>query len=163
MLDVADDTAQPSHRARERDYHDEDRSTDMDSRLIAPLRGSDEQPQMTDDVLKPEFDNEGPILKPMTMIPVVGEYHCDIEDPQEHVRLVGQEGSSKRVGSVLRKHMEPLGPDRFRLQRSLEPSVAHFLRNVSFLRANQEDLEMMSLDQKPAARSWERDVGVVCQ
>lgn len=161
MREVQNDSAYKVHQRRILQFCNMDGVSMYDR--AQDLKGSDEPPELSSDILKPTFNDKGPVLAPMTMIPTVGEYHVDFTDPREHVQFVGPQGAHLRAQSVSTKRMQPVGPGRFRLQRGHEASVARFLRGVSFLRANQEDVEMISLDQKCGAHGWDRDIGVVCQ
>lgn len=84
----------------------------------------------------------------MIMVPATGEHHKEFSDFETFDRCIGQSGAHMRQA-----HMP--GPRTLSWLRQEKPKSA-ILRNISFLRANNEDVEMLTLDDA------EHDVGQVC-
>lgn len=96
----------------------------------------------------PVEDEDKEIKLGMIMVPATGEYHTEVSDLETFDNCIGQAGAFDRQENMPE-------PQILSWLRREKPDSA-MLRNISFLRANEEDVEMLTLDDA------EHDVGQVC-
>lgn len=103
-----------------------------------------------DKVFKPAHveDEDEEIKLRMIMVPATGDHYAEFKDLYTFDKCIGPAGAFDREQNM------PNPACGYKIPR--EESKLAMLRNISFLRANQEDVEMLTLDGP------EHDVGQVC-
>ncbi|KAF3768916.1 hypothetical protein M406DRAFT_327327 [Cryphonectria parasitica EP155] len=152
MADVRHDSAHEAHAIRVARYEENDFSSAHDGLYRHDVLFETRPLNVSDKVARPDFrDKEGELLA-MTMVPLDGEHRPSFDDYEELADFVGPESSQSRRARLPRA----LTLAEFRDSRGYEPETAHFLAGVSFLRANREDVEILSL------ADTSQTCGVVC-
>ncbi|PSS03638.1 hypothetical protein BD289DRAFT_478469 [Coniella lustricola] len=150
MAEVSHNAAHEIHERHSRKYiiHDASRATD------GPWNGTRECDaqylHLSDRICNTSFPQEENLG--MTMIPYSGEHWPESSNPRSIFDCADFAAAGRRKAGLPRSWTL----DEFRDKRGGEASVAHLLRGVSFLRANTEDIEMLSL------RDRQDDSGMVC-
>lgn len=149
MSQLVEDAASMDHKMRCLQYQPEDFSTVRDG-PERELYQSNLRLQISGRVHEPVFDkNEDSDTKlAMTMVPPTGDHYTEFRAARDLVEFAGARGSTRRMLEL---------PSALTLSefRARNPTSA-LLRGVSFLRANEEDVEMLTLDHE------KHDVGLVC-
>lgn len=163
MSEVRYDAASRWHKQRIAAFESKDYSEDTDgiSRDTFSLVGFEEPatltPPLSENIWRPVYDpNDGinldgihPVGLAMTVVPYSGAHFAQLATPESLVEFAGIRGAARRAHVL---HV-PLNIGQFR-QNAQRWGGEDLLRDTSFLRFNEEDLEMLSLD--------ETDTGVVC-
>lgn len=163
MSEVRYDAASRRHKDRIAAFESRDYSEDTDgiSRDSFSLVDSEERatslPRLSDNIWHPvynpndgiDLDNKRLICLAMTIVPYSGSHFTEFATPESLVEFAGIRGAARRAHDL---HVS-LTIDQFR-QSSQGWGREDLLRDISFLRFNEEDLEMLSLG--------ETDTGVVC-
>lgn len=150
MKDVDNDAAREQHEANDIAYEEEDLSGLHDGVDDNESFSTSLDLHISYKVNVPLFANneESDTRLAMTSVPPTGEHYTEIRDTRDLVQLVGIRGALRRMYQV------PSAQNLIGF-RAENPTSA-LLRGMSFLRANAEDVEMLTLDKK------EQDVGLVC-
>lgn len=163
MSEVGYDAASRRHKQRIAAFESKDYSEDTDgiSRNTFALVDFNEPatiaPPLSDNIWHPAYDTSDgigidkiyPVGLAMTIVPYSGAHFAELSTPDSLVEFAGIRGAARRAHGL---HM-PLNIGQFR-QNAQRWGGEDLLRDISFLRFNEEDLEMLSLD--------DTDTGVVC-
>lgn len=163
MPEVRHDAASRRHKHRIAAFESEDYSEDTDglARNTNSPGASEEtatiSPCLSDKVWHPicdpndgiDVDNAGPVRLAMTIVPFSGNHFTDFATPRSLVEFAGIRGAAGRAHDL----GVPLNISQFR-QNAEQWDGEDLLRDISFLRFNEEDVEMLALG--------ETDTGVVC-
>lgn len=165
MSEVAHDAASRRHQRRIANFRPADISEERDGLTpgVAPddWDGGDDEPaaaaqlsgQVPGPVLLDPLDGKdfggGPVSLAVTMVPYSGEYHPAFPTPKALVDFAGPRGAASRAQRV----RAALTLGQFR-EKAEAWEAEDLLRDVSFLRFNEHDVEMLSLG--------EADCGAVC-
>jgi hypothetical protein len=164
MSEVRYDAASRRHKHRIASFESEDYSEDTDgiARDTFPLVDIEEPititPRLSDSIWHPvydpndgiDLDNKGhPVCLAMTIVPYSGTHFAELATSESLVEFAGIRGAARRAHDL---HV-PLNICQFR-QNAQRWGGEDLLRDVSFLRFNEEDVEMLALGEK--------DTGVVC-
>ncbi|KAK7744993.1 hypothetical protein SLS53_003227 [Cytospora paraplurivora] len=158
MSEVPHDAASPVHKRRIANFRPSDVSGERDG-LTA---GSSLEieipvvPLLASHVLDPIHDPDdgidlgaGPVHLAMTMVPYSGAHHTAFPTPQALAEFAGPRAAIDRAQRV----RAALTPNQFRKKAQLW-DAEDLLRDVSFLRFNEHDIEISSLNPS--------DCGAVC-
>lgn len=159
MAEVPNDAVWFEHRNRIIAFERVDFSTDKDG-LVAPNPRYAPHVVMSNKLHDPIFDKndkldlgaDRPVCLAMTIVPPTGDHYLEFSSAEELVQFAGGGGPAKRSLQI----PKALSLSEFRGQNADRPDAQHLLRGVSFLRANEADVEILSLDSK------QDDCGVVC-
>lgn len=163
MSEVRYDAASRRHKHRIAAFESRDYSEDSDgiSRDTFSLVGFEEPttitPRLSDNIWHPvrdpsdgiDLDDRHSVRLAMTIVPYSGNHFTELATPESLVEFAGIRGAARRAHDL---HV-PLSISQFR-QNAQRLDGEDLLRDISFLRFNEEDLEMLCLD--------ETDTGVVC-
>lgn len=163
MSEVRHDAASRRHKHRIAAFESEDYSEDTDgiARDTFSLVDFEEiaaiSPRLSDKIWHPVYDpndgigldNKGPVRLAMTIVPFSGNHFTDLATPRSMVEFAGMRGAARRAHDL----RVPLNISQFR-QNAQQWDGEDLLRDISFLRFNEEDVEMLALG--------ETDTGVVC-
>lgn len=163
MAEVAYDAASKNHQRRIANYWLHDNGDDEDGLMLTSFSDDDwdrdDEPttpplssQTHDPVLDPRDGVDyggGPVSLAMTMEPYSGAQHAAFPTPQALVQFAGTRAALKRAQEV----RAALTLRSFR-EKARAWEAEDLLRDVSFLRFNEHDVEMLSLG--------ETDCGAVC-
>lgn len=163
MSEVRHDAASRRHKHRIAAFESEDHSEDIDgiARDTFSLVDFEEtatiSPRLSDKIWHPvydpndgiDLDNKGPVRLAMTIVPFSGNHFTDLATPRSLVEFAGIRGAARRAHDL----RVPLNISQFR-QNAQQWDGEDLLRDISFLRFNEEDVEMLTLG--------ETDTGVVC-
>lgn len=163
MAEVWYDAVSRRHKQRIAAFESKDYSEDTDgiSRDAFSLVDFEEPatitPPLSENIWHPVYDpNDGvdldeihPVGLAMTVVPYSGAHFAELATPESLVEFAGIRGAARRAHGL---HV-PLNIGQFR-QNAQRWEGEDLLRDISFLRFNEEDLEMLSLG--------ETDTGVVC-
>ncbi|KAI3397580.1 hypothetical protein diail_10552 [Diaporthe ilicicola] len=162
MSEVRYDAASRRHKHRIAAFESEDYSEDTDgiARDTFALADFEETttttPRLSDKIWHPVYDpNDGmdgdksPVRLAMTMVPFSGNHYTEFPTTRSLAEFAGARGAAKRAHEL---HV-PLNINQFR-QKAQQWDGEDLLRDISFMRFNEEDVEMLALG--------EADFGVVC-
>ncbi|KAJ0116002.1 hypothetical protein J7T55_004172 [Diaporthe amygdali] len=162
MSEVRYDAASRRHKHRIAAFQSEDYSEDTDgiTRDTFALADFEEitatTPRLSDKIWHPVYDpndgtvlDKGPIRLAMTIVPYSGNHYTEFATARSLVEFAGFRGAARRAHEL---HV-PLNINQFR-QKAQQWDGEDLLRDVSFLRFNEEDAEMLALG--------ETETGVVC-
>lgn len=163
MPEVRHDAASRRHKHRIAAFESEDYSEETDgiARETFAVVNFEEtatiSPRLSDKVWHPicdpndciDSDNTGPVRLAMTIVPFSGNHLTGFATPRSLVEFAGIRGAARRAHEL----QAPLNISQFR-QNAQQWDGEDLLRDMSFLRFNEEDVEMLALG--------ETDTGVVC-
>lgn len=161
MVELANDAASFGHRDRYQMFDPLDTSSDQDNITPPnPFPQSGEPKKLSQKVFRPQFDqNDGlhiwgdrPVRLAMTMIPTTGEHRCEFKSAQALADFAAGQICTKRM--LLMPKAQSLRDYRF--ERGFDPEGQHLLHGISFLRAYDEGVEILSLEDK------DEGCGVMC-
>lgn len=163
MSEIRHDAASRRHKRRIAAFQPQDFSEDTDGiardtfSLIDFGETASTTPRLSDKIWHPvydpndgiDLDNRGPARFAMTIIPFSGDHFSELATPRSLVDFAGLRGAAKRAHEL----RVPLSISQFR-KNAQQLEGEDLLRDISFLRFNEEDVEMLPLG--------EADTGVVC-
>ena len=162
MSEVRYDAASRRHKHRIGAFESEDYSEDTDGlardnfSLVDFQETATTTPRLSDAVFHPVYDpndsidlRRGPVRLAMVIIPFSGNHFTQFTTPRSLVEFAGVRGAARRAHDL----RVPLNITQFR-QNAQQWDGEDLLRDISFLRFNEEDVEMLALGEK--------DTGVVC-
>lgn len=163
MSEVRYDAASRRHKHRIATFESQDYSSDSDGiardtfALVHFEETAAVSPRLSDKIWQPVYDpsdgthldNRGPTRLAMTIVPYSGNHFSELPTPKSLVEFAGIKGAAMRAHDL----RVPLSISQFR-QNAQQWGEEDLLRDISFMRFNEEDMEMFSLG--------ETDTGVVC-
>lgn len=162
MSEVRYDGASRRHKHRIASFASEDHSNDTDgiARDTFALADFEETtattPRLSDKIWHPVYDpndgvdlDKGPVRLAMTMVPYSGNHYTEFPTTKSLAEFAGARGAARRAHEL---HV-PLNINQFR-QKAQQWDGEDLLQDISFMRFNEEDVEVLALG--------ETDLGVVC-
>lgn len=163
MPEIRYDAASRRHRYRIANFDAEDRSEDTDGlagdnfSIFGLEATANLPPCLSEDIWRPVYDpndgidleNSGPVSLAMTIVPSSGCHFPELASPKGMAEFAGLRGAMRRAHEL----RVPLNTSQFR-QKAQMLDGEDLLRDISFLRFNEEDMEMFALG--------ETETGVVC-
>lgn len=162
MPEVRYDAASRRHKHRIAAFESQDYSEDTDGiardtfSLVDFEETATTTPRLSDAIFHPVFDpndgiefERGPTRLAMVIVPFSGYHFTQFTTPRSVVEFAGVRGAARRAHDL---HV-PLNITQFR-HNAQQWDGEDLLREISFLRFNEEDVEMLALG--------ETDTGVVC-
>lgn len=149
MASLHEDAAITDHKIRRMQYQEDDFSTERDGLEREPWQHN-LRLQISAKVREPVFadDEDDDTRLAMTMVPPTGDHYAEFRSARDLVEFAGARGSHRRLLEL---------PSALKLcELRAANHDSELLRGVSFLRANEEDVEMLTLDHE------DHDVGLVC-
>lgn len=152
MVDVREDVAVREHQWRFLNYISRDVSTENDGPCRGETTPHARRLPVSDKVTNQAFYDKDDDHLAMTMIPITGDHYAEFPNARSLAEFTSQHSADRRMDDLPRS----LKLAELRKKRNNEDSIAHLVRGISFLRANQEDVEMLSLTEP------QDGCGVVC-